>query len=371
MIRVARSKIPRCLTKTVRRALLVYWLAQLYQSSLSEFWFELLTSRVILASFGFLFGALLTGWFLPRSFGWLPRDRGRAFTPRPELAEGKPTGAGAVFIPIFVLTAFLFVPWNAAVLQVLGCTLVALAAGYLDDRGRGWDEYSKAGVDLVLAVLVALALSQGEAVVIWVPFVSDPITLSPLVYLTIASLLLWVSINATNCTDGVDGLSGSLLLLAYFYLGALLYAVVGHTEISAYLGVLHDPEAATWGVLAFSILGSLAAYLWYNAHPSQVLMGDSGSRPLGLLLGVFVLATHNPVLILVVAGVVLINGGTGLVKVALLRFFNIGIFGQVRFPLHDHCRVKLGWSNTQVLMRFMLLQAILTPILFVLLLRVL
>jgi phospho-N-acetylmuramoyl-pentapeptide-transferase len=98
-------------------------------------------------------------------------------------------------------------------------------------------------------------------------------------------------------------------------------------------------------------------------------MGDAGSRPVGLLLGVLVLATGNPFLVFVVAGVVLVNGGTGLLKVALLRFFRIGIFRNVRYPLHDHVRHRLGWSNTQVMVRFMLLQAVGTPLLLVLLLK--
>jgi phospho-N-acetylmuramoyl-pentapeptide-transferase len=99
-------------------------------------------------------------------------------------------------------------------------------------------------------------------------------------------------------------------------------------------------------------------------------MGDSGSRPIGFLLGTLILASGNPFLIFVVAGVVLVNGATGLLKVALLRFFNIGIFRTVRYPLHDHARQNLGWSNTQVLVRFVLLQALGTPILLVLLLKV-
>jgi phospho-N-acetylmuramoyl-pentapeptide-transferase len=122
--------------------------------------------------------------------------------------------------------------------------------------------------------------------------------------------------------------------------------------------------------MAFAMVGCLAGYLWHNAHPSAVLMGDAGSRPMGLLLGMLVLASGNPFLIFVVASVVLVNGGTGLLKVALLRFFKIGIFHQVRYPLHDHFRQQHGWSNTQVLVRFMLLQAVGTPLLLVLLLKV-
>lgn len=122
--------------------------------------------------------------------------------------------------------------------------------------------------------------------------------------------------------------------------------------------------------MAFVLVGCLAGFLWHNSYPSAVLMGDAGSRPVGFMLGVLVLACGNPFLILVVAFMVLVNGATGMIKVALLRFFKIGIFHNIRYPLHDHVRHNMGWSNTQVLVRFMLLQAVGTPILLVLLLKI-
>jgi phospho-N-acetylmuramoyl-pentapeptide-transferase len=123
-------------------------------------------------------------------------------------------------------------------------------------------------------------------------------------------------------------------------------------------------------LIAFVMMGCLAGYLWYNAYPSAVLMGDAGSRPVGFTMGLLVMASGNPFLIFVVTGVVLVNGATGLLKVALLRFFKIGIFKKVRYPLHDHVRHNGDWSNTQVLVRFMLLQAIITPLLLVFLFKV-
>jgi phospho-N-acetylmuramoyl-pentapeptide-transferase len=185
-----------------------------------------------------------------------------------------------------------------------------------------------------------------------------------------AAALIWISVNATNCTDGVDGLSGSLTTLALFYLGLILYGVVGHPVIAAYLRVPHLPDAISLALMSFPMVGCLGGYLWHNAHPSAVLMGDAGSRPVGFLLGALVLGTGNPVLLFVVAGVVFVNGTTGLVKLALLRFLRIGIFRRVRWPLHDHLRQARGWSNTQVLLRFGLLQAFVTPLLLLLVLKV-
>src|ERR1700721_3438233 len=100
----------------------------------------------------------------------------------------------------------------------------------------------------------------------------------------------------------------------------------------------HDPEGASWSILAFIMVGCLVGYLWYNAPPSLVLMGDAGSRPLGLLVGIMVAVTRNPLLIAIVGSVILMNGATGLFKVAMMRFLRIGVLRGIRFPLHDHCR---------------------------------
>ena len=215
-----------------------------------------------------------------------------------------------------------------------------------------------------------MIICQMQPYTIWLPLFKDAFVISPWLFVPGSTILIWVSINATNCTDGVDGLSASLSGMGILFLGAILYGIVGHTEISNYLLVPHYANGADWAIMSFVLVGCLAGYLWHNSYPSAVLMGDAGSRPIGLMLGVLVLACGNPFLIFVVAFVVIFNGATGLIKVALLRFFKIGIFGQIRYPLHDHVRHNMGWSNTQVLVRFVILQAIGTPLLMVLLLKI-
>jgi phospho-N-acetylmuramoyl-pentapeptide-transferase len=293
-----------------------------------------------------------------------------------------------LLVPVLLLT----VPFSMKTTCVAGCLVLAMMTGYFDDRSTvPWGEYRKGALDLGIAVLTALALCQGRTMTLWLPFIKGSCTLSPLWFVIIGSAILWLAMNATNCSDGVDGLAGSLTLVSFFYLGALLYGVIGHVRVSSYLLVPHNPEGASWAIMVFTAAGGLAGYLWHNAEPSRMLMGDAGSRYLGLLVGVAVLAAGNPLLILVVAPVAMVNGGTGLVKVALLRLFRrmgfetqplsakggngrepiivARILHKIRFPLHDHCRKNLGWSAPQVLMRFLLLQAFLTPLLLVLLLK--
>ncbi len=316
-------------------------------------------------------GAALTWFLLPRLWGLLPRDGGRAHAVGAAESVGKPVGAGLVFTLIYVFTCLLVIPFDLRVLEILACVLLATAEGYLDDRThKGWSEYRIAVADLAISVLGAAAVTRAGPVQVWLPLLTESFVVPAWIALPAAAALIWISINATNCTDGVDGLSGSLTTLALFYLGLILYGIVGHPVIAAYLRVPHLPDAVSLAMMSFPMVGCLGGYLWHNAHPSAVLMGDAGSRPVGFLLGVLVLGTGNPVLLIVVAGGVCVNGATGLVKLALLRFLRIGIFRRVRWPLHDHLRQALGWSNSQVLLRFGLLQAFVTPLLLLLVLKV-
>lgn len=370
---------------------------------LTRLWgpFRLLTSHLLLMGIGMILGGLVVWYFLPRLWNQLPRDRGRLFTPTPGAAQGKPTGAGLLIVALLLPVLFLVAPLSLKFWKVTATLCLAMLFGFLDDRSSSpWGEYRKGLLDLLVAGLAGLAFCEGRSMDIWLPVLKHSVTIGPLAYVAMAACLLWLTMNATNCSDGVDGLAGTLTLLSLFHLGAFLYVVVGHRVVAQYLLVPHNPEGAQYAVLLFVCAGGLGGYLWFNAEPSRVLMGDAGSRFLGLLVGVAVLAAGNPFLILVVAPVVLANGGTGLVKIVLLRLFKrlgfdispttgtangngnpwlppwrqheliVRALHRVRFPLHDHCRKVLGWSNAQVLMRFVLIQSFLAPILMMLLVKV-
>jgi phospho-N-acetylmuramoyl-pentapeptide-transferase len=334
--------------------------------------FRLLTSHSFLGGVGIVACAALTWILLPKlAFQILPRDRGRAFAHDAKASEGKPTGAGVIFVAIFLMVQLLVLPPSPEAYGILALTAAACWFGFADDRSKlAWGEYKKGLIDLIISAAAAAILCHLKPIIVWLPFTKVTMTLPPLVFIPLASVLLWTTINATNCTDGVDGLSGTLVSLAFIAIGGLMYFVLGHEKISEYLLLPHIPDGASWAIMAFSMVGCLAGYLWYNAHPSQLLMGDAGSRALGFLLGVLVIASGNPFMVFVVSSVLLVNGGTGLVKVALLRFTKIAIFKNIRFPLHDHFRHKRGWSNPQVLVRFTLVQSILSIILIVLLVKV-
>lgn len=371
---------------------------------------RLFSSHTFLASFGAALAALLVLFLLPRLWSLLPRDRGKALVKDGAASAGKPTGAGLLLLLLVLPVLALVLPLGDRVgdpdLRQWGiviCLFAAMATGYFDDRAdRPWGRTKKGLLDLAVSVAAALCLSGFADVPVWLPLDTvvrgtpiDPETASyaPLMapwwlHALYAVPILWVTMNATNCTDGVDGLAGSLSLVALFSLAAFLYGVIGHEEAARYLLVPHDPAGARWAILCCVVGGGVAGYLWHNAAPSRVLMGDAGSRALGLLIGVAVLATGNPVLVFAIAPVILANGATGLLKILLLKVLGrLGVdtgtpadvtrgswiarkLRSVRLPLHDHCRAKLGWSNEQVLVRFVLIQAALMPAFFLLLVKI-
>jgi phospho-N-acetylmuramoyl-pentapeptide-transferase len=331
---------------------------------------RLFDSFFFLSAIGFAACALVTWAILPRLWSLLPTDRGRAFAVNADQSVGKPMSAGLIFVGVFFAAALIFVPFGARCLLTLPFVLGAMAVGYFDDRRGGFSEYQLAVMDLIIALGASVAICGLEPSTIWLPGWKGTLVLAPWMAIGLATAVIWLSINATNCSDGVDGVSGSLTATAIMILGALLYAVIGNEVVAQHLNIPVNREGANWAIMAFLMVGCVAGYLWYNAAPSQVLMGDSGSRPLGLLIGMLVTATGNPLFLLLVGSIILLNGATGLVKVALMRFFGVKVLAGVRFPLHDHCRKELGWSNTQVLVRFMLLHLGVSALLVILALKV-
>ncbi len=372
---------------------MLYWVS----SYLTSLWgpFRLLSSHLMLLAAGTLAGGLIVWSFLPRLWNRLPTDRGKILAADGGMRSvGKPTGAGLLLALLILPVLALFVPMGRWEVGVVACLYVSMLFGYLDDRSSlPWGEFKKGLLDLVVALLAAFFIYKGQGSQVWLPFFKHSLEVQPALYVVCAAALLWFTMNATNCSDGVDGLAGSLTLLSLFALAGLLYGVVGYRPIASYLLIPHNPDGARWAILVATMAGALAGYLWHNAEPSRVLMGDAGSRLLGMLVGVAVLVAGNPFLIVVVSPVVLVNGGTGLFKLILLRAFRrigfdvrpthtltqdaasrqsplVKALHSIRFPLHDHCRKNMHWSNAQVLMRFVLIQSFLTPLLFVILVKI-
>jgi len=285
-----------------------------------------------------------TAFALKYCTGFLPADAGRDYAVDGKKTAGRPRGAGVLFIPIFAVSIFLFLPVSMEMCIYLVLLIAAMMTGYLDDASTvSWGEYKKGLLDLIVAVVTAVTVVNFNGSSLHLGLFGIDILLHPVVYGLLAVVLVWASINVTNCTDGVDGLSSSVSI----------------TTLLGIFGVCFMLDTAKDYRLCIPVfIMVLLAYLWKNAHPNQMMMGDAGSRAMGLFIAISVMKTGAPVLYLLLALVLILDGGLGLVKVSLKRFLKISILKNTRTPLHDHVRKNLGWSDTQCVFRFVIIQAV-------------
>ena len=301
-------------------------------------------SMSLVATVGILFAFFATVLLLWKCKDKLPRDLGRDFAVDGKLSAGKPRGAGFLFVLIFVAAALMFAPIEMEWIIYLLLVAASMLTGFLDDCSKHpWGEYKKAILDLVIAIMVAVTYINYHGTTVSFLTTGTSVELPVWLFGALAVVLVWASINVTNCADGVDGLSATLttITLLSFY---ILNAILG--------------QEGTFNYLLLLFMACLLGYLWHNATPSTMLMGDAGSRAMGTLIAIAALVSGRPFVYLLFAAVLMVDGGIGLVKVALLRFLKIHILKNTRTPLHDHVRKVSGWSNTQAVYRFAIIQIV-------------
>lgn len=273
----------------------------------------------------------------------LPKDQGRAFAVNGALSEGKPRGAGIIFVTSFTLCTALFYPLDIENIIYLVLVYAAMLSGYFDDAAETpWGNLKKGLIDLVISLGIAFTYYFYNGSQLKLYITDSTFTIPAPLFIILAGVLVWTAINVTNCTDGVDGLCGSLVMTVLLPL-AFMVTKSGAAEM----------------LLPMIMFVTLAAYLWFNCSPSQMLMGDAGSRALGVFLAVMFLKTAAPFAFIPMAIVIILDGGLGLLKLSFRRFLKIKNFMEgIRTPLHDHSRKNKGWSDTQVVIRFTILQII-------------
>lgn len=293
---------------------------------------------------GIMAAFLLTCLFINLFYSKLPTDQGRDFAHDGKLSAGKPRGAGFVFIVVFIGVALLFGKFETENLIYMILVFAAMLTGFLDDCSKApWGEYKKGILDLIIAVMLAVTVINMNGTTIRIVSLDMTLTVPPVLYGILAVILVWVSINVTNCSDGVDGLSGTLTMTTLM-------------TIFIVMELLNVASDFSYNILLFVVC--ILGYLWFNATPSKLMMGDAGSRAMGLFIAIAILKSGCPILYIPVAIVLILDGGLGLIKVALLRFLKIHILKNTRTPLHDHVRKVKGWSNTQAVFRFVIIQIV-------------
>ena len=207
--------------------------------------------------------------------------------------------------------------------------------------------YEHGGIDYrgTLRALVSNILGhdvQGGST-ITMPIFNLEVSMHPVIYVILAVILIWTSINVTNCTDGVDGLSGTLTIITLFSFFILDQGV----------------EGMDYQIVLF--IASLLGYQWFNAKPSLLLMGDAGSRAMGFFIAIVAMKSGHPFMFIPLALIMILDGGLGLVKVSFIRYLKLKNFmANVKTPLHDNVRKLRGWSDTQTVFRFAIMQIVIS-----------
>jgi phospho-N-acetylmuramoyl-pentapeptide-transferase len=296
----------------------------------------------VLAAFILTFFAIRIG------IARLPKDQGRKHAVNGDLAIGKPRGAGLIFSICCVLVFLVFVPFRWEYVIYCALFLLEMLSGYLDDRSTtSWSELKKGLLDLAICLFAAgtyLMFNESHSLALF----GWTLVLPKWLFLIVATFVLWISINFTNCTDGVDGLLGSVSIVSLATFAAIFLLMGDSTDLAQ---------------MCFVFIASLLAYLMFNASPSLIIMGDAGSRIIGIFLGVMALKTYNLFFFIPVVLVIVLDGGIGLFKLLFIRLTKIkGFLKSVRTPLHDHARKNMGWSDTQVGFRFSIIQVLISGI---------
>ncbi|MCF8707535.1 phospho-N-acetylmuramoyl-pentapeptide-transferase [Rhizorhapis sp. SPR117] len=313
-----------------------------------------------------LFLGLLVG---PKFIGWLRVRQGkgqpiREDGPQSHFAKrGTPTMGGLMILTAIAVSVFLWM--DLSNIYVWACVFVTLgfgAIGFLDD----YDKVSKSshkGVPGRVRLLAEFLIAGGAAWLIisqtgtalYVPFWNGPaIDLGPFYYVFAAFVIVGAG-NAVNLTDGLDGLATMPVIVASVAFMLIAY-IVGRADYAHYLGIPHVPGAGDLTILLGAIIGAGLAFLWYNAPPAAVFMGDTGSLALGGALGVIAVTVRHEIVLAIVGGLFVLEAASVIIQVFFFKRTGKRVFKMA--PIHHHFE-QLGWSEPTVVIRFWIISIVL------------
>jgi phospho-N-acetylmuramoyl-pentapeptide-transferase len=324
---------------------------------------------------------LISLWLGPKVIRWLKQLKfGQDYEDKAEKAggmaarvldkKGTPTMGGILIILALNFTTLLWAQWTTLVQLTLLSVVVLTGLGFYDDyakiiqqSGGGAKSHVKLYVQTGLALFIGIYLwrmpSTSHLVTeVMVPFFKHPV----LTGAGLAGLLLTVativgSSNAVNLTDGLDGLAIGCTLIVSFVFVVLTY-LAGNAKVSAYLQIPHVPGAGELTVFCAAMIGAGLGFLWFNCHPAQMFMGDTGSLALGGALGIVAVLIHQPLVLLIAGGVFVMEAVSVMLQTGWFRYtrmrYGTGRRIFLMAPIHHHFERK-GWYESQVVMRFYIL----------------
>jgi phospho-N-acetylmuramoyl-pentapeptide-transferase len=270
------------------------------------------------------------------------------------------------------LSAVLWAQWNTLLQLTLLSVLVFAGLGFYDDFAKitkqnnlGAAAKVKLWVQGALGLFIALYLwwlpATKELVTeVMVPFYKYPVASSAVLGIIITVMTIVGSSNAVNLTDGLDGLAiGCTLIVSVVFL--IVTYLCSNVVMAKYLAIPHVPGAGELTVFCAAMIGAGLGFLWFNCHPAQVFMGDTGSLALGGALGIIAVLIHQPLVLVIAGGVFVMEAGSVILQTSWFRYsrrrYGTGRRIFLMAPLHHHFEKK-GWYESQVVMRFYILSVL-------------
>ncbi len=311
--------------------------------------------------------ALILG---PAFIRWLRSQQGKGQPIREDgpashliTKKGTPTMGGLLILMCLAISTLLWMEWDRPFVWV--CLFVTLgfgAIGFLDDYAKV-TKRSSAGVsgrvrlliEFVIAAIAVFVVSQSTGTVLQFPFIKAWAFDIGWFYIAFGAVVIVGAANAVNLTDGLDGLAIMPVIIAALTFGVIAY-LVGNAVFADYLDVRFVRGAGELLVFCGAVIGAGLGFLWFNAPPAAVFMGDTGSLALGGAVGTIAVITNHELVLLVVGGLFVVEAVSVIVQVASFRMTGRRVFRMA--PLHHHFE-QLGWSESTIVIRFWIISLVL------------
>lgn len=323
-------------------------------------------------------GALVTAFLImlifgPRFINWLKRKQGegqpiRDDGPQSHLAKkGTPCMGGLLLLTAVLISSLLWAQlFNPYVWVLIFVMLGFGGAGLMDDykkltqhNSKGISGKQKLFLQFLISLIACLWLICLETgpigTTLTIPFFKDVFIDLSYFYIPFALIVMVGSSNAVNLTDGLDGLVSMPVIMCCLVFAVISY-LVGRVDYSTYLHIHYVAGAGEMAVFCGAVIGATLGFLWFNAHPARVFMGDTGSLALGGILGTLSVATKQELLLAIAGGIFVVEALSDIIQVGSYKLRGKRVF--LMAPIHHHFEKK-GWSETTVVVRFWIISVLL------------
>lgn len=284
--------------------------------------------------------------------------------PQTHLAKrGTPTMGGLMILVALFTSALLWMDLtNSFVWACLFVTFGFGVIGFMDDYDKvtkrshkGVSGRTRLLLEFIVAAIVVFLITDRVGTDLYLPFLNEmSIDLGPLYYVFAMVLIVGFG-NAVNLTDGLDGLATFPVIMAALAFLVIVY-LTGNAKFADYLGIAHIPGAGELAIFCAAIMGAGLAFLWFNAPPAAIFMGDTGSLALGGALGAIAVTAQHELVLFVVGGLFVVEAASVIIQVAWYKRTGKRVFRMA--PIHHHFE-QLGWPESQVVIRFWIISIVL------------